>query len=233
MKHTGYKQDFQDLAGKKSCFTLIELLVVIAIIAILAAMLLPALKGARSKAQGIQCTSQLKQLGLALYQYSADYSCYPAHEAQGSGTEQWMADKERPYSILPYLSGDKGYDSASGSSGIFHCPGRVRKGGVYDYALNGEIALQKTGEIEKIKQPSRKMFVGECYSVSYFNCYNLCYGSSGWKVRFDHNRTSNVLYGDFHVGAETMSGRNLIFTDQDYYYIHTIANRESPMHIIY
>ena len=72
---------------RPDAFTLIELLVVIAIIAILAALLLPALAKAKQKAEGISCLNNTKQLALAWITYASDFNERLVYNKPGNGTD--------------------------------------------------------------------------------------------------------------------------------------------------
>lgn len=132
-------------------FTLIELLVVIAIIAILAALLLPALNRAKVAANSAVCKSNLHQLGLALQMYTDDFRSYP-YDNFGQlprlyDTRPWYED------LYPYVFSGGGFtnDTFAGAKSIFVCPSCVRVVRVasISYAYNdlGYLSLEGLGAV--------------------------------------------------------------------------------------
>ncbi|HEX5323031.1 MAG TPA: DUF1559 domain-containing protein [Capsulimonadaceae bacterium] len=102
-----------NMGTRKTGFTLIELLVVIAIIAILAAILFPVFAQAREKARQTSCESDMKQLSLAVLQYTQDYDeAFPKANMLNWGAGWPVPDWASVFVIGPYLK----------SGGVFQCP---------------------------------------------------------------------------------------------------------------
>jgi prepilin-type N-terminal cleavage/methylation domain-containing protein len=145
---------------KKRAFTLIELLVVIAIIAILAALLLPALGRAKSSAKRIACVSNTRQISVAIHLYADDH---------GDVISYFTNDIYYAYKdvVLPYLA----TGNTSSNLAVFACPAdesfyQIALSHFSSYGFNGiDRATNDFGMAQKpfasVREPSRTALAGE------------------------------------------------------------------------
>jgi len=100
------------LNQKRLGFSLIELMVVIAIIGILIALILPAVQAAREAARRLQCSNNLKQLGLALHNYHGSHKTFPVNAVQLTHYYRYPRLSAN-VALLPYMEQQAKYDAIS------------------------------------------------------------------------------------------------------------------------
>ncbi len=201
-------------------FTLIELLIVIAIIAILAALLLPSLQKARSKARNMQCLSNLKQLAFGVISYAdANNGIFPEYSGWGSpaGGGTGLNGRDFLTMIAPHMGyrdrGQKQDWLERESDGLVHirypvmrCPASIVSAPTTDeligrhYGINYDISWPDAANnryLSRVKRPSQRFVLGDIERPGTLHITGKQY--FGWRHRSQQG--CNITFADGHARA--------------------------------
>ncbi len=193
------------LPGAALRFTLIELLVVIAIIAVLCALLFPALSGTKEKVNQVACRSNLRQIGMMTFHYSVDYngwllpynwagkliSCY----SFGANMKVYKCPSERLQAVT---------NTAEVHYGA--CLHYILE--TFSYAWSLDYPMIKLSDIERSGRLSSTVLLLDSQDMGGGGSYYVMHSTGNWRVNWAqgrHGQSMGVVWTDMHVSQPRTS----------------------------